>query len=55
MLAAAGASLAVAMAQNRGLRIQPAGIAPKLSRLNPAANVKHLFTTPRRSFDSANL
>ena len=45
MLAAAGASLAVAMAQNRGLRIHPAGIAPKLSRLNPAANVKHLFTT----------
>lgn len=45
MLAAAGASLTVAMAQNRGLRIQPKGIAPKWSRLNPAQNVKHLFTT----------
>ena len=45
MLAAAGASLAVAMAQNRGLRLQPAGIAPKWSRLNPAENAKHLFTT----------
>jgi flagellar biosynthetic protein FlhB len=45
MLAAAGASLAVAMAQNRGLRLQPAGIAPKWSRLNPAQNAKHLFTT----------
>jgi flagellar biosynthesis protein FlhB len=45
MLAAAAASLAVAMAQNRGLRLQPAGIAPKWSRLNPAQNAKHLFTT----------
>jgi flagellar biosynthetic protein FlhB len=45
MLAAAGASLAVAMAQNRGLRLQPAAIAPKWSRLNPAQNAKHLFTT----------
>jgi flagellar biosynthetic protein FlhB len=45
MLAAAGASLIVAMAQNRGLRLQPAGIAPKWSRLNPAQNAKHLFTT----------
>jgi len=45
MLAAAAASLAVAMAQNRGLRLQPAGIAPKWSRLNPASNAKHLFTT----------
>ena len=45
MLAAAGASVMVAMAQNRGLRLQPAGIAPKWSRLNPAENAKHLFTT----------
>jgi flagellar biosynthesis protein FlhB len=45
MLAAACASLGVAMMQNRGLRLQPAGIAPKWSRLNPADNVKHLFTT----------
>ncbi len=45
MLAAAGATLAVAMAQNRGLRLQPAAIAPKWSRLNPAQNAKHLFTT----------
>ena len=45
MLAAAGASLAVAMVQNRGFHLQPAGIAPKWSRLNPAENVKHLFTT----------
>jgi flagellar biosynthetic protein FlhB len=45
MLAAAGASLTVAMAQNRGLRLQPAAIAPKWSRLSPAQNVKHLFTT----------
>jgi flagellar biosynthesis protein FlhB len=45
MLAAAGASLSVAMAQNRGLRFQPAGIAPKWSRLNPVENAKHLFTT----------
>jgi flagellar biosynthetic protein FlhB len=45
MLAAAAASLGTAMAQNRGLRLQPAGIAPKWSRLNPAANAKHLFTT----------
>lgn len=45
MVAAAGASLAIAMAQNRGLRLQPAGIAPKWSRLNPAQNAKHLFTT----------
>jgi flagellar biosynthesis protein FlhB len=45
MLAAAGASLAVAMAQNRGLRLHPAGVAPKWSRLNPTANAKHLFTT----------
>jgi flagellar biosynthetic protein FlhB len=45
MVAAAGASLTVAMAQNRGLRLQPAAIAPKWSRLNPAANAKHLFTT----------
>jgi flagellar biosynthetic protein FlhB len=45
MLAAAGASLVMAMAQNRGLRLQPAGIAPKWSRLNPAQNAKHLFTT----------
>jgi flagellar biosynthesis protein FlhB len=45
MLAAAGASLAVAMAQNRGLSLHPAGITPKWSRLNPAANAKHLFTT----------
>jgi flagellar biosynthesis protein FlhB len=45
MVAAAGTSLAVAMAQNRGLRIQPAGIAPKWSRLNPVENAKHLFTT----------
>jgi flagellar biosynthesis protein FlhB len=45
MLAAAGASLSVAMAQNRGLRVQPAGIAPKWSRLNPVENAKHLFTT----------
>jgi flagellar biosynthesis protein FlhB len=45
MLAAAGASLAIAMVQNRGLRLQPAGIAPKWSRLNPAQNAKHLFTT----------
>jgi flagellar biosynthesis protein FlhB len=45
MLAAAGASIAVGMAQNRGLRLQPAGIEPKWSRLNPAQNAKHLFTT----------
>lgn len=45
MLAAAGASLAVAMAQNRGVRLQPDGIAPKWSRLNPVQNAKHLFTT----------
>jgi flagellar biosynthetic protein FlhB len=45
MLAAAGASLAVAMAQNRGLGLHPTGIAPKWSRLNPAANAKHLFTS----------
>jgi flagellar biosynthetic protein FlhB len=45
MLAAAGASLSVAMAQNRGLRLQPAGVAPKWSRLNPVENAKHLFTT----------
>jgi flagellar biosynthetic protein FlhB len=45
MLSAAAASLGVAMAQNRGLRLQPAGIAPKWSRLNPAENAKHLFTT----------
>jgi flagellar biosynthesis protein FlhB len=45
MLAAAGASLAIAMAQNRGLGLHPAGIAPKWSRLNPAQNAKHLFTT----------
>jgi flagellar biosynthesis protein FlhB len=45
MLAAAAASLAVAMAQNRGLRLKPAGIAPKWSRLNPVQNAKHLFTT----------
>lgn len=45
MLAAAGASLAVAMAQNRGLQLQPASIAPKWSRLNPATNAKHLFTS----------
>ena len=45
MLAAAGASLAIATAQNRGLRLQPAGIAPKWSRMNPAENAKHLFTT----------
>jgi flagellar biosynthetic protein FlhB len=45
MLAAAGASLGVAMMQNRGLRLQPAGITPKWSRLNPVENVKHLFTT----------
>lgn len=45
MLAAAGASLAFAMAQNRGLQLQPAGIAPKWSRLNPATNARHLFTT----------
>jgi flagellar biosynthetic protein FlhB len=45
MLAAAGGSLVVAMAQNRGLRLQPAAIAPEWSRLNPATNAKHLFTT----------
>ncbi len=45
MLSAAGASLAVAMMQNRGMRFQPAAIAPKWSRLNPVENVKHLFTT----------
>jgi flagellar biosynthetic protein FlhB len=45
MVAAAGASLSVAMAQNRGLRLQPTAIAPKWSRLNPAQNAKHLFTT----------
>ena len=45
MLSAAGASLAVAMMQNRGVRFQPAAIAPKWSRLNPAENAKHLFTT----------
>ena len=45
VLAAAGGSLVVAMAQNRGLRLQPAAIAPKWSRLNPATNAKHLFTT----------
>lgn len=45
MLSAAGGSLAVAMAQNRGLRVQPDAIAPKWSRLNPVENVKHLFTT----------
>lgn len=45
MLAGAGGSLAVALAQNRGLQIRPAGIAPKWSRLNPAENAKNLFTT----------
>lgn len=45
MLAAVGASLVVATAQNRGLRLQPAAIAPKWSRLNPGTNAKHLFTT----------
>src|ERR1700760_1674278 len=45
MLAAAAAGLAVAMAQNRGFRLQPAAVAPKWSRLNPAQNAKHLFTT----------
>jgi flagellar biosynthetic protein FlhB len=45
MVAAAAASLGTAMAQNRGLRLQPAGIAPKWSRLNPVENAKHLFTT----------
>ena len=45
MLSAAGASLAIAMMQNRGVRLQPAAIAPKWSRLNPATNAKHLFTT----------
>jgi flagellar biosynthesis protein FlhB len=45
MVAAAGTSLVIAMAQNRGLRLQPTGIAPKWSRLNPAQNARHLFTT----------
>jgi flagellar biosynthetic protein FlhB len=45
MVAAVGGCLAVAMAQNRGLRIHPAGIAPKWSRLNPAENAKNLFST----------
>jgi flagellar biosynthesis protein FlhB len=45
MLAAAGGSLTVALAQNRGLRLLPSSIAPKWSRLNPVQNAKHLFTT----------
>jgi flagellar biosynthetic protein FlhB len=45
MIAAAGGSLAVAMAQNRGLRFHAQGIAPKWSRLNPAENAKNLLTT----------
>lgn len=45
MVAAAGGSLAVATAQNRGLRIHAQGVAPKWSRLNPAENAKNLFTT----------
>jgi flagellar biosynthetic protein FlhB len=45
MLAAAAGALAVAMAQNRGLQFHPAGIAPKWSRLNPAENAKHLFSS----------
>jgi flagellar biosynthetic protein FlhB len=45
MVAAAGGSLAAATVQNRGLQIHAQGIAPKWSRLNPAENVKNLFTT----------
>ena len=45
MLAAATASLGVAMAQNRGFQLRAAAIKPKLARLNPAENAKNLFTT----------
>ena len=44
MLAAATASVAMAAVQNRGVSLHPSAMAPKWSRLNPAENVKQLFS-----------
>ncbi len=45
MLAAALASLVVAVAQNQGITIHPDGLTPRWSKLNPFENAKHIVST----------
>jgi flagellar biosynthetic protein FlhB len=44
MLAAAGTGVTVSVAQNRGVRIRPALLRPKWSRINPVENLKHILS-----------